>query len=71
MGLGMWMLTDSHSEHSAAGRREAARKSGTGIEQALAVSTAAVLAPEEVVAEAEAAGIAEVAARMVVVSIGD
>jgi hypothetical protein len=66
----MWVLTGSHSERSAAVRREAARKSEAGIVQVVAASAVAVLALEEVVAEAEAAGVAEVAARMAVVSIG-
>ena len=63
----MWVLTGSHSERPAAVRREAARKSEAGIVQVVAASAVAVLALEEVVAEAEAAG---VAARMAVVSIG-
>ena len=71
MGPGMWVLTGSHSERPAAVRREAARKSEAGIVQVVAASAVAVLALEEVVAEAEAAGVAEVAARMAVVSIGD
>lgn len=66
-GPGMWVLTGSHSERSAAVRREAARKSDAGIVQVVAASAVAVLALEEVVAEAEAAG---VAAHMAVVSIG-
>lgn len=64
------MLTGSRNERSAAVRREVARKSEAGIVQVVAASAVAVLALEEVVAEAEVAGIAEAAARMVVVSIG-
>ena len=51
-------------------RREAVRRSETGIAQALAASAVAVLALEEVVAEAEFDGVAEVVARMLVVGIG-
>ena len=64
------MLSGSRSAHSAAVRREAARKNETDIVQVVAASAVAVLALEVVVAEAEAAGVAEVAARMAVVSIG-
>ena len=70
MGPGMWVRTGSCSERSAAGRQEAARRSGTDILQVVAASAVAVLALEVVVAEAEVAGVAEVAARMAVVSIG-
>lgn len=72
MGPGMWVRTGSCSERSAAGRQEAARRSGTDILQVVAASAVAVaeLALEVVVAEAEVAGVAEVAARMAVVSTG-
>lgn len=70
MAPDMWVLIGSCSERSAAGRQEAAHRSGTDIVQAAAASAVAELALEVVVAEAEVAGFAEVAARMAVVSTG-
>ena len=66
------MLTGSCSDYFAAVRREAARRSETGIVQVVAASAAAVLALEVAAAaeEVEFAGVAEVVAHMVVGSIG-
>lgn len=64
------MLTGSCSDYFAAVRREAARRSETGIVQVVAASAVAVLALEVAAAEVEFAGVAEVVAHMVVGSIG-
>lgn len=64
------MLSGSCNEDSVAVRQEEARRNEADIVQAVAASAVAVLALEVVVAEAEVAGVAEVAARMAVVSIG-
>lgn len=70
MGPDTWVLIGSCSECSAARRQEAAHRSGTDIVQVVAASAGAELALEVVVAEAEVVGLAEVAARMAVVSTG-